>query len=134
MHETQKTVLISGSGRSPGGGNGNLLQSACLENPTDTGAWRAAVHGVAKSWTRLSTPTLEMGVSTPTLTGHLTIDLHNRFFSPTRQSLQDSPSMRNPFRLTRVRILSVYLSSSSWLGPREEMGRVGLQRWPMTRA
>ena len=29
---------ISGSGRSPGGGNGNPLHYACLENPTDTGA------------------------------------------------------------------------------------------------
>ena len=36
---------ISGSGRSPGGGHGNLLQYSCLENPMDTGAWRAAVHG-----------------------------------------------------------------------------------------
>ena len=45
--------LIPGSGRSPGGGNGNLLQSSCLENPMDRGAWRAIVHGVAKSQTRL---------------------------------------------------------------------------------
>ena len=35
-------------------GNGNLLQYSCLENPMDGGAWWAAVHGVAKSWTRLS--------------------------------------------------------------------------------
>ena len=33
----------------PGGGHGNLLQHSCLENPTDRGAWRAIVHGVAKS-------------------------------------------------------------------------------------
>ena len=33
--------LITGSGRSPGGGNGNPLQNSCLENPTDRGAWRA---------------------------------------------------------------------------------------------
>ena len=32
----------------PGGGHGNPLQSSCLETPTDRGAWRAAVHGVAK--------------------------------------------------------------------------------------
>ena len=37
------------SGRSPGEGNGNPLQSACLENPMDRGAWGAAVHGVPKS-------------------------------------------------------------------------------------
>ena len=35
-------------------GNGNPLQYSCLENPMDGGAWLAAVHGVAKSWTRLS--------------------------------------------------------------------------------
>ena len=36
-----------------GEGNGTPLQSSCLENPMDGGAWWAAVHGVAKSWTRL---------------------------------------------------------------------------------
>ena len=41
--------LISGSGRSPGEGNGNPLQYSCLENPMDRGAWRATFHGVAKS-------------------------------------------------------------------------------------
>ena len=40
---------ILGSGRSPGGGNGNLLQDSCLGNPIDRGAWRATVHGVAES-------------------------------------------------------------------------------------
>ena len=34
-------------------GNGNPLQCSCLENPRDSGAWRAAVYGVAQSWTRL---------------------------------------------------------------------------------
>ena len=42
---------ISGSGRSPGEGNGNLLQYSCLGNPMDRGAWRATVYGVAKSRT-----------------------------------------------------------------------------------
>ena len=41
----------------PGGGNGNPLQYSCLENPPDRGAWCATVHGVAKSWTQLSTNT-----------------------------------------------------------------------------
>ena len=45
---------IPGSGRSPGEGDGNPLQSSCLENPMDGGAWWAAVHGVTKSRTRLS--------------------------------------------------------------------------------
>ena len=34
-----------------GEGNGTPLQYSCLENPMDGGAWKAAVHGVAKSWT-----------------------------------------------------------------------------------
>ena len=40
-----------GSRRSPGVGNGNLLQYSCLKDPMDKGACWAAVHGVTKSWT-----------------------------------------------------------------------------------
>ena len=39
---------IPGSGRSPGGGNGNLLQYSCMENSRDRGGWQATVHGVPK--------------------------------------------------------------------------------------
>ena len=46
--------LIPGSERSPGEGNGYPLQHSCLENPMDRGAWRAIVHGITKSWTRLN--------------------------------------------------------------------------------
>ena len=42
-----------GSGRFPGGEPGNPLQNSCLENPTDREDWRATVHGVTKSRTRL---------------------------------------------------------------------------------
>ena len=42
------TGSISGSGRSPGEGNGNPLQYSCLGNPMSRGAWRAIVHGVAR--------------------------------------------------------------------------------------
>ena len=45
---------ILGSGRSPGEGNGNPLQYSCLKNPMDGGAWRATVHRVTKSQTRLN--------------------------------------------------------------------------------
>ena len=47
------TGSILGLGRSPGGGNGNLLQCSCLGNPMDRRAWRATVHGVTKSQTWL---------------------------------------------------------------------------------
>ena len=42
------TGLIPKSGRSPGEGNGNQLQYSSLGNPMDRGAWRVAVHGIAK--------------------------------------------------------------------------------------
>ena len=42
------TGSIPGSGRSPGGGNGNPVQYSCLENPMDIGAWWATVHGVTE--------------------------------------------------------------------------------------
>ena len=45
---------VPGLGRSPGGGNDNLLQYFCLKKPVDRGAWRATVHEVAKSQTLLS--------------------------------------------------------------------------------
>ena len=48
------TGSIPGSGRSPGGMNGNPLQYSCLENPMDRGAWWTIVLGVVKSWTWLN--------------------------------------------------------------------------------
>ena len=46
------------SGRSPGEGNGNPLQYSCLENPMEGEVWKATVHGVAMSRTRLSNFTI----------------------------------------------------------------------------
>ena len=40
---------ILGLGRSPGEGNGNLLQYSCLENPMDRGTWQATFHGITKT-------------------------------------------------------------------------------------
>ena len=62
MAQTVKTVpanagnrsLIPGSGRSPGGGNGNPLQYSCLGNTMDRGDWWTTVHGVPKSHKWLS--------------------------------------------------------------------------------
>ena len=47
-------ISTPGLGRSSREGNGSPLQYSCLENPVNRGAWRATVHGVAKSWTQLS--------------------------------------------------------------------------------
>ena len=51
--DIRDTGPILGSGRSPGGGNGNPLQYSCLGNPVDRGSWRAPVDKVIKSQTRL---------------------------------------------------------------------------------
>ena len=50
---TRDMGLIPGSGSSSGVGNGNQLQYSCLENSMDRGAWRAAIHEVAKNRTLL---------------------------------------------------------------------------------
>jgi len=42
---------ISGSGSSPGEGNGNPFQYSFLENPMSRGVWQAVVHRVTNSWT-----------------------------------------------------------------------------------
>ena len=47
-------ALIPGVGKSPGEGNGNLLQYSCLNNSMDRGAWQVIVHGVTKNQTCLS--------------------------------------------------------------------------------
>ena len=57
--DARGAASIPGSGRSPGGGNGNPFQYSCLENPKDRGTWRAIVwraivHGATKSVRRLS--------------------------------------------------------------------------------
>ena len=46
--DVREAASIPESRRSPGVGNGNPLQFSCLENPMDSGAWRAAVHGVTE--------------------------------------------------------------------------------------
>ena len=43
--DTRYSGPIPWSGKSPGGGHGNPLQSSCLENPVDRGAWWTTVHG-----------------------------------------------------------------------------------------
>ena len=47
--DTGDMGLISGSGRSPGGGHGNPLQHSCLENPMNRGASQATVHSITES-------------------------------------------------------------------------------------
>ena len=82
--------LIPGSGRSPGGGNGNPLQYSRLENPMDREAWQATVHGVAKSRTwlkRVSTRThLRMKSSSVGLSSMLLSPSHSPYSPPTSEA------------------------------------------------
>ena len=52
--DTGDMGLIPGSGGSPGGVNGNPCQYSCLGNPKDRGEPERPIHGVMKSWTRLT--------------------------------------------------------------------------------
>ena len=64
-------------GRSPRGEHGDPLQYSCLENPMDRGAWRAAVHKVAKSWTQpkgLSTHAPEVNAKDEKEVGHMKVN------------------------------------------------------------
>ena len=54
-----------GSARSPGKGDSNPLQHSYLDNPMDRGAWRATVHGVAKSWIHLKQLSTHVYVTCP---------------------------------------------------------------------
>ena len=54
MSAMRETQVKSPGREDPWRGNGSPLQDPCLENPMDSGAWRAAVRGVVKSRTRLS--------------------------------------------------------------------------------
>ena len=83
---------IPGSGRSPGEGNGNLLQHSCLENPMDGGAWQAIVCGVEKSSTPLSN--CAPGVSTGLFSE--TIDHRTAAAAAAAASLQLCPTLCHP--------------------------------------
>ena len=81
MQETRDAGWILGSGRSPGGGNGNPLQYSCLGNPRDRGAWWATVLRVTKELdmtkrlsTQRETPSLlTLSTSLLSLSTHLPI-------------------------------------------------------------
>ena len=54
VYNAEDPGSIPGLEKAPEEGHGDPLQYSCLGNPMDRGAWRATVHGVTKSWTRLS--------------------------------------------------------------------------------
>ena len=50
ISQEEDTGLTTGSGRTPGEGNGTPLQYSCLGNSMDRAVWRGTVHGVEKQW------------------------------------------------------------------------------------
>jgi len=56
---------VTGSGKSPGEGNGNPFQYFCLGNPMNRGAWQATFHGAVKSQTQLRDWTTSPWLSHP---------------------------------------------------------------------
>ena len=59
--------LIPGSGRFPGGGNGNPFHDSCLQNPMDRGARQATDYRVVKTWTQLKRLSLQAILSSKAL-------------------------------------------------------------------
>ena len=84
--DTRDVGLIPGSGRSPGVGNGDLLQYSCLQSSTDRGDWRATVHGVTKSWTWLKWLSTHIRVhqETETTAGILVVKVRKKVKSLSR--------------------------------------------------
>ena len=85
--------LIPGLGRSPGGGHDNLLQYACLENPTGRGAWRATVHGVTESDRTEATWHTSTHTEADLILGRKFIS-HCRFLGREAAARQSQPSER----------------------------------------
>ena len=96
-------------GRIPWRRKGSPLKSSCLENPTDRGAQRAPVRGVAESRTRLSDcHSLSIGVEQPTLQGGCASG-HGRGSLSRRQRLgeADSPEMLLAAPAARSRLINL---------------------------
>ena len=105
---------IPGLGRSPGGGNGNLLQYSCLENPRDRGAWLATVYRVTKSQIQLS---LQLGPIMFPLHQMRKIQVQTLVTSPLHlQSIQLGSDNRHgllpPWLVPHPHTLTSYLSST----------------------
>ena len=79
--DLRDTGSMPGSGRSPGGGNGNPLQHSCLKNPMDRGVWKSIVHGAGNE----SDMTEQLITHMPVLSRNKSereIFLHNIFMFP----------------------------------------------------
>ena len=98
---------VPGSGRPPGGGNGNPLQYSCLGNPTDRGAWWATVQGVTKSWTRLSTGSPKLYLSS--------VGSHCEGYMPLAVGLEPSSCFLRNYSPAGTPCAGPSVSVSSWV-------------------
>ena len=98
---------VPGSGRPPGGGNGNPLQYSCLGNPTDRGAWWATVQGVTKSWTQLSTGSPKLYLSS--------VGSHCEGYMPLAAGLEPSSCFLRNYSPAGTPCAGPSVSVSSWL-------------------
>ena len=107
---------IPGLGGAPKEGNGNPLQYCCLENPMDKGAWQVTVHGVTKSWTRLSTTLVCMykAVTYKGFINHYLLYLEKFLYKITKFS------SRCCTIAIRLWFLSSFIRSLGWEDPLEE--------------
>ena len=76
--------LISGLGRSLGGGHGHPLQFSCLGNSMDRRAWRATVRRVAKSWTQMK----QLGMCT-----HICMCVHGHVCKLGLENIEDNKDL-----------------------------------------
>ena len=103
------------SGISPGEGNGNPLQYSCLDNPMNGGPWWATVHGVAKSWTRLSNLTYALCMMLLTTVSNLffsTLDIVRVYWytqSLSDRSLKADWCQTDPYCSYKVDLLKLYV-------------------------
>ena len=95
---------IPGLGKSPGEGNGDPLQCSCLENPMNTGARQATVHGITKSQTWLSTHT-----ATGLCNDNMCDNAKKSFTMYVRPSKYSSFVKHISLRLTRIMFILSYL-------------------------
>ena len=92
---------VPGLGRSLGEGNGYPLQHSGLENSMDKGAWWATVHGVTKSWTRLSDFT-SFQYSTLHKTKKETLDLNHNSVSAKKRKTKTCRHGPLPDRMSHL--------------------------------
>ena len=104
--DTVDVGLFPGLGRSLGGGRGNPLQYSCLENPMDSGAWRAAIHGIAKELDTTGRRGTHGLIFPSTLVIHTGVLMQTAFFL-THLTVEDPEANKEALKKSGSRRLSV---------------------------